>query len=128
MPEIVDSATVTWSESSGDLSATIIVPNPETNVQAGTTYTLTLSDSRKIVATTSSSAVTITVPTNASVAFPVGSVIAFEQRGTGVLTFAGASGVTISSLNSNLSISGRYGTAAIRKTGTNDWILAGALA
>ena len=42
------------------------------NAQTGTTYTLVLTDAGKIVTLSNASAITLTVPTNASVAFPVG--------------------------------------------------------
>ena len=75
-----------------------------------------------------SSAVTLTIPTNASVAFPVGTEIEVVQKGSGTVTVAGASGVTIDSLDSMTSLAGQYAVAGLKKINTNEWILAGALA
>lgn len=49
----------------------------------------------------SPNALTLTVPTDASVAFPTGTIINIEQGGTGQVSVAGASGVTINSLDGN---------------------------
>ena len=47
-----------------------------------------------MVETTNASAVTISIPTNATAAFPVGSKIEVWQRGTGAVTITGAAGTT----------------------------------
>lgn len=101
---------------------------PSANEQTGTSYTLALTDEDKIVHTTNGSTVTITVPPNSSVAFPEDAIIGFEQRGTGTLSWAAGAGVTIRSLNGSLSMSGQYGSAALRKIGTDEWMLVGSLA
>lgn len=100
---------------------------PSTNQQTGTSYTLVLTDESKIIQTTSSSAVTITIPPNSSVPFDIGTIIGVEQFGTGVVTIAGGAGVTIRSLNGNLDLAGQYATATLRKVNTNEWLLAGAI-
>lgn len=64
------------------------------NEQTGTTYTLVLADATKAVRVTNGSAITVTVPTNASVALPVRCVIPIFQGGAGVVTLTPASGVT----------------------------------
>lgn len=91
-------------------------------------YTLALTDAGKMIAVNSSSAATVTIPTNASVAFPVDTEIEIAQFGAGVVSIAGASGVTIRSIDSALSLSGQYAVAALKKINTNEWLLAGALA
>src|SRR5262249_10121285 len=65
------------------------------NSQSGTIYTLVLGDSNTVVETTNSSAVTITVPPNSSVAFPVGIPVYFFQSGSGQITVSAGAGVTI---------------------------------
>jgi hypothetical protein len=69
------------------------------NDQTGSAYTLVRSDAGKDIVCTSSVAVTLTVPPNASVAFPVGTVIHFSQGGTGAVTAAAGTGVTLEALN-----------------------------
>lgn len=69
----------------------------------------------------------MTVPTNASVAFPVGSQIDCSQVGAGKVTFAPAGGVTINSQAGNLSIAARYVGVSLVKTATDTWLLLGNL-
>jgi len=182
MPKIVDSGTVTWSEASGNLSATATgfdaagsaaavqsnlddheadTSNPhsttaaqvsavptsggtisgdltvsgsariasvEVNSQTGTWYSLVLSDAGKVISLNNSSAITVTIPTNASVAFDVGATVSLVQLGAGTVTVVGDSGVTLLSLDSATDISGQYGFASLLKIGTNIWALSGALA
>jgi len=62
-------------------------------------YALVLSDASKVLLTSNgSTAGTVTIPTNASVAFPVGTTITVIQTGSGQLTVQGASGVTLASI------------------------------
>jgi len=96
------------------------------NAQTGTTYTLVLTDAGKMVTLSNASAITLTIPTNASVALPIGAIINFEQLGAGQVTFAGA-GVTINSFDGNLKLAGQYAGAYLRKTATNTWTLIGNL-
>lgn len=97
------------------------------NAQTGTTYTLVLTDAGGLITLANASAITVTVPTNASVAFPVGTQIALMQTGAGQVTLAGAVGVTVNSFNSALKIVGNGGLVVLVKTATNTWQVAGAL-
>ena len=98
------------------------------NPQSGTSYTLILTDNKSIIVMSNASANTVTVPTNASVAFPIGSTIAIEQAGAGKTTIAAAGGVTINYLSTlTLSIVGQYGVAQLVKTATDTWTLFGAI-
>lgn len=98
------------------------------NPQFGTGYTLVLSDNGKLVTMTNSSANSITVPPNSSVAFPVGARIDIAQYGTGVTSVVAGSGVTIRSADGFLSLSTQYSAASLWKRDTNEWLLVGALA
>lgn len=91
-------------------------------------FTLALANAGRFIKVTASSAVTVTIPTNASVAFPVGTEIEIAQIGAGAVTIAGASGVTIDSLDSMVNLAGQYATVCLKKLDTNVWLLAGALA
>lgn len=102
------------------------------NSQSGTTYTTVLSDGsaaggNTLVQFTSASAVTVTIPTNASVAYPIGTQIDCTQEGAGKVTFAAAGGVTINSAGSKLSIGAQYVGISLVKTATNVWTLYGNL-
>lgn len=100
---------------------------PRISAYAGS-GTLALADYGKIVEVTSSSSSTITVPTNAAVAFPIGTMIEVARMGTGTVTIAAASGVTIRNPTSVLTISPQYGSIVLRKRGTNEWVINGYLA
>ena len=97
------------------------------NAQTGTTYTLVLGDASKLVTLTNSSAITVTVPAEASVDFPVGSVVKLAQLGSGVVTVTGASGVTVTSYASLNDLAGAGATATLIKTGADAWLLEGLL-
>jgi hypothetical protein len=67
------------------------------NAQTGTTYTLVLGDASELVTVSNASTHTLTVPTNASVAFATGTVINVARIGAGAVNLAAAGGVTINS-------------------------------
>lgn len=98
------------------------------NNQTGTTYTLVATDAGDVVTLTNGSAITVTVPTNASVAFPIGTQITLAQMGAGKVTVAGAVGVTVYSSDSFLSLRTQYSSGTLIKTATNTWLLIGDLA
>lgn len=83
-------------------------------------YTLALADVAKVVAFNSSSNLTLTVPTNASVAFPIGTVINIYRAGTGEVDIVGEAGVTV---RNEGSISEQFGEMSLRKRDTNEWVL-----
>jgi hypothetical protein len=91
-------------------------------------YTLVLADAGRAIEVNSTAAATVTIPTEASVAFPVGTIIEIAQLNTGSVTVAGAGGVTLLSADSALTLRARYSTMTIRKRGTNSWLVAGDLA
>lgn len=89
--------------------------------------TLALSDAGSCQLFNSASALTVTVPPNADVAFPVQTEIEFVRWNSGTATFAAGTGVTIVSVNSKKSISHRYGCACLKKVDIDTWLLAGDL-
>jgi hypothetical protein len=94
------------------------------NAQTGTSYTLALSDAGKMVTLSNASAITLTIPTEAAVAFPVDTRIDILQYGAGQVTIGGA-GVTIRSAGSRLKLSGQYAAATLWKKDANEWVLIG---
>lgn len=106
---------------SGSLNAT---QNRAINAQTGTSYTLVLSDAGKLVTLSNASAITLTIPTNASVAFPTGTVIDIAQIGAGQVTVGGAS-VTINSADGDKKLRVQYSSGSLIKTGTDTWLLVG---
>lgn len=97
-----------------------------TDTESGS-FTLALGNADKVILMTNTSAATITIPTNATVAFPIGTQIGILRNGTGTVTFGGA-GVTLLSDASKKSIKAQYTAAALLKTGTDQWQLVGNLA
>lgn len=98
------------------------------NSQTGTAYTLVLGDASKALECSNASAITVTIPPNSSVAFPVGTVIEVLQVGSGQVTVAAGSGVTLNSAGSSVKTRTQWSTVTLRKRATDYWILAGDLA
>lgn len=94
------------------------------NAQTGTSYTLVLTDAHDLVTLSNASAITLTVPTDSSVAFSVGDQVNIVQLGAGQVTVGGA-GVTIRSQGSKLKLNGIYSAATLIKINTNEWVLVG---
>ncbi|MEO8785171.1 MAG: SGNH/GDSL hydrolase family protein, partial [Candidatus Saccharimonadales bacterium] len=92
------------------------------NAQTGTTYTFVKADAGKLVTSTNSSAQTLTIPANATTAFPIGSVITVTQAGTGTLTVTGATGVTVNGVSAGSLATSQYNTVLARKTATDTLI------
>jgi len=95
------------------------------NAQTGTTYTLVIGDEYLLGVTMNNAAAnTITIPTNASVAFPIGTTILITQLGAGATTIAAAGGVTtVVPADSPLLIGAVGGSRVIQKRATNEWLL-----
>lgn len=89
-------------------------------------HTLVLGDAGKYVRMNVGSANDLTVPTNASVAFPIGTVIQVRQVGSGQTTVVAASGVTINSAET-LKLRKQGSSAALIKVATDEWDLTGDL-
>jgi hypothetical protein len=95
---------------------------------AFTTYTLALIDKGKFFRFTSGP-VAVTIPTNASVPFPIGTQMWFVQASaTGVPTFSGEAGVSLLSRSVSRQPNGRYAEVKLTKTNTDEWYLTGDLA
>lgn len=95
-----------------------------TNAQTGTTYTLVLGDLNEIVEIANSAAITLTVPPNSSVAFPVGATITVVQTGAGQITVAPGAGVTVNA-TPGLKMNGQWSVATLLKRATDTWLLFG---
>jgi hypothetical protein len=97
------------------------------NTQTGTSYTLVLSDAGKLVTLNNGSAITLTVPPNSSVAFPVGTSIDLVQLGAGIVTIAQGEGVTVNAAPSRV-FQDRYSGATLKKLATDTWVAVGRFA
>jgi hypothetical protein len=89
--------------------------------------TLALTDENDFVYVNSSSALTFTIPPNSSVAFPVGTEIHFMRYGTGEVSLAPGSGVTLLSDGTKRRINTQYQVVTIKKILTDTWVLFGAI-
>lgn len=97
------------------------------NTQTGTSYTLVLADAGKLITSNNAGSVTITVPPNSSVAFPIGTRIDVLSIGAGLTTLAQGAGVTISSKGNNRKLTAQGSAGSLIKTGTDTWWLVGDL-
>jgi hypothetical protein len=144
----------TWSSESGDISA-VNVTSPITgggssgavtigldlaavsrltlNAQTGTTYTFVLADAdQKLITASNASAQTYSIPTNASVAFPIGTQINIIAIGTGQVTInAVTSGTTTVLSNGGTAAAPKlrvqYSAATLIKVATDTWYVVGDL-
>jgi hypothetical protein len=101
------------------------------NDQTGTSYTPVLTDQYQVLITRSNaSASTLTIPTNASVAFPVGTVITVLNKGAGAVTISGAGGVTVLSAGATAAspVLNQYKSCALMQVAANTWYVVGAIA
>ncbi len=96
-----------------------------TNAQTGTSYTLVLADAGKLVELNNAAAITLTIPTDASVAFPVGTQVNILQTGAGQVTVSGA-GVTING-TPGLKLRTQWASATLVKRATDTWVVMGDL-
>jgi hypothetical protein len=92
-------------------------------------YTMSLSDASKLIEMNVATANTVNVPTNAQVAFKVGTKVDIVQYGAGQTTITGsrASGVQLRTANGWAKINAQYGVASLVKVGTNEWYMFGNL-
>lgn len=98
----------------------------ETNVQTDN-YELVLTDVAKVIEMNKATAVNLTVPPNATVAFDIGTVIEIHQYGAGQVTIVEGAGVTINSPGDRMKLYEQYSSASLRKRGTDEWVLGGDL-
>jgi hypothetical protein len=98
------------------------------NAQTGTTYPVVLTDAGLMITMTNVAANIVTIPANASVAFPIGTQLNFMQAGAGTTSIA----ITTDTLNVagslSLDMSGQYYAATALKIAATEWVLFGGLA
>ena len=99
------------------------------NAQTGTSYTFVAADANNTLVTlTNASAIAVTIPTNATTAFPVGTVLNFSQNGAGQVTVSGASGVTLTSVGATATTPktrAQYSAGSAIQTAANAWLVIG---
>jgi microcystin-dependent protein len=89
-------------------------------------YALVFGDRNKFIEMNVGSANILTVPTNATQAFPIGSQVNILQVGAGQTTIAGASGVTVNA-TPGLKLRTQWSSATLIKRATDVWLAIGDL-
>ena len=104
------------------------------DAKTGTTYTFVLQDANnELITASNSSAQTYSIPTNASVAFPIGAQINIIQIGAGQVTInAVTSGTTTVLSNGAVAAAPKlrvqYSSATLIKVATDTWYVIGDIA
>lgn len=94
-----------------------------------TTHTPTLTQANGYLRCTNASGCAITIPTNADVAYPTGTVLTFEQAGAAAVTIAGDTGVTVRTPATYSAESAeQYAVVQALKVANDEWVLYGNLA
>jgi len=90
-------------------------------------YTLTnLSERDSLIEVDSTSPVTITIPTNSAVAFPIGTTLDILGVNTGLITIAGDTGVTVNA-TPGLKLREQWSSCTLFKRNTDSWVVYGDL-
>jgi hypothetical protein len=102
------------------------------DVQTGTTYTLEATDQYQVlVITSNASAKTVSIPTDATYNFPVGTAVSFLNTGAGDLTInavtSGTTTITSAGATAAAPKVGQYKSAVAIKTAANAWTVVGAV-
>lgn len=93
-----------------------------------TSYTLVLADGGNMVTMNNAAANDLVIPTNASVAFPIGTEVVVSQFGAGLTTFIGEGSpsiITINSAGGLTSLAEQFSTATLVKVAADTWLLSG---
>jgi hypothetical protein len=96
-------------------------------------YTLVLNDSyQNLVPMNKATAVALKIPTNATAAIPVGTVITVLNKGAGTVTISAVTPGTTTVLSAGTTAASptlaQYKSAACIKTATDTWYVVGAIA
>jgi hypothetical protein len=104
------------------------------DAKIGTTYTFVLQDANnELITASNASAQTYSIPTNASVAFPIGCQINVIQIGAGQVTINAVTSGTTSVLSTGATaaapkLRAQYSVATLIKAGTDLWYVTGDIA
>jgi len=104
------------------------------DAKTGTTYTFVLADANnELITASNASAQTYSIPTNASVAFPIGCQINIIQIGAGQVTINAVTSGTTTVLSTGATaaapkLRAQYSVATLIKAGTDLWYVTGDIA
>jgi hypothetical protein len=103
------------------------VPSRTPIIYKTANYTLSAASERdSLIEVDSTSPVTITIPTNSAVAYPVGTTLDILGTNTGLITIAGDAGVTVNA-TPGLKLRGQWSSATLFKRAENSWVVFGDL-
>jgi hypothetical protein len=103
------------------------VPSRTPIIQKTASYTLSaLTERDDLIEMSSASAVTLTIPTDSTLNFPIGTSLDILQTSTGQVTIAGAGGVTINA-TPGLKLRTQWSSATLFKRAANTWVVFGDL-
>jgi hypothetical protein len=103
------------------------VPSRTTIIPKVDSYTLSsLGERDSLIEINKATATTLTIPTNATVAWPIGTSIDILQTGAGQVTIAGAAGVTVNA-TPGLKLRTQWSSATLLKRATDSWVVVGDL-
>ena len=96
-------------------------------------YTLVLADAYQVlISLQKATAIALKIPTNATAALPVGSVITVLNKGAGTCTISAVTSGTTTVLSAGATAAsptlGQYKSCALIKTATDIWYVVGAIA
>lgn len=109
------------------------LPQYTLNAQTGTTYTAATNDQySRLVTQSNASASTFRIPTNATTAYPVGTVLNIINIGVGICTINAVTSGTTTILSAGAVPAAptlaQYKAASCIKTGTDTWYVIGGVA
>jgi hypothetical protein len=103
------------------------------NAQTGTTYTATSTDTYQVLVTMNNAAANaFKIPTNATTAFPVGTVLTVLNIGAGATTISAVTSGTTTVLSAGATAASptvaQFKSAACIKTAVDTWYIVGSIA
>jgi hypothetical protein len=116
----IASGAVTWAKLNSDIKNLTF-----NTISVGSNYTLVLTDADNVLLLfNNSSSMTLTVPTNAAVPFPIGCQVQVLRTGTAPVQVVASAGVTVGTTDGYY-IRTQYSSATLLKTNTDTWVLIG---
>jgi hypothetical protein len=104
------------------------------NAQTGTTYTFVLADAdNKLVTASNAAAIAVSIPTNATTAFPIGTQLNIIQIGAGQVTVSAATPGTTTVVSTGATSASpkcraQYSAMTLIKRDTDSWYAVGDIA
>lgn len=109
------------------ITTTPNVTTLDTVSYSGTTVNPALGDAGKVIEATNAAAISFVIPLNATVPYPVGTVLEVRQMGAGQVTVSGEGGVTVQASGNKLKTSAQYAACQAHQRAANTWVVSGDL-